>query len=41
MWQDTLEAWILKEAGIDFKPEQHQQGLQAVSQQCANIAKKR
>jgi hypothetical protein len=31
MWHDKLEAWILKEAGIDFTPEQNQQGLQAVS----------
>ncbi len=31
-WHDKLEAWILKEARIDFKPEQNQQGLQAVSQ---------
>lgn len=32
MWHDKLEAWILKEARIDFKPEQNQQGLQAVTQ---------
>jgi integrase len=31
MWHDKLEAWILKEARIDFQPEQNQQGLQAVS----------
>lgn len=30
MWHDKLEAWILKEACIDFTPEQNQQGLQAV-----------
>ncbi|MGG1943694.1 hypothetical protein AB1286_02655 [Trinickia sp. NRRL B-1857] len=41
MWHDKLEAWILKEAGIGFRPEQNQQGQQAVSQQSANIAKKR
>jgi len=31
-WHDKIEVWMLKEAGIDFKSEQHQQGLQAVSQ---------
>ena len=41
MWHDTLEAWILKGARIDFKPERNHQGLQAVRQQCENIAKKR
>ncbi|MEX3957340.1 hypothetical protein AB4Y31_15200 [Trinickia sp. EG282A] len=43
MWHDKLEAWILNEAGSDFKPEQNrsQPGPQAVSQQSANIAKKR
>lgn len=29
MWHDKLEAWILKEAGIDFKPEQARQGFRA------------
>ncbi|SAL76523.1 preprotein translocase [Caballeronia choica] len=29
-WADKLEAWILAEAGIDFKPEQATPGLHAV-----------
>ena len=31
-WHDRIEAWILKEAGIDFKPEQAKRGLHAVTQ---------
>ncbi|MGF6608819.1 integrase [Paraburkholderia sp. WSM4175] len=27
-WHDTIEAWILEEADIDFKPEQSQRGPQ-------------
>lgn len=30
MWHDKIEAWMLEQAGIDFKPEQVAQGLQAV-----------
>ncbi|MBC8740607.1 integrase family protein [Paraburkholderia sp. UCT31] len=29
-WHDRLEAWILEQGGIDFKPEQAEQGLHAV-----------
>jgi integrase len=30
-WHDKLEAWILKEAGIEFKPDEARPGLQAVN----------
>ena len=32
MWHDRIEAWMLEQAGIDFKPEQAKPGLHAVSQ---------
>ncbi|MBC8748538.1 MULTISPECIES: tyrosine-type recombinase/integrase [Paraburkholderia] len=32
VWHNRIEAWVLEQAGIDFKPEQSQQGLHAVSQ---------
>ncbi|ARL08084.1 tyrosine-type recombinase/integrase [Burkholderia pseudomallei] len=32
MWHDRIEAWMLEEADIDFKPEQAQQGLRAINQ---------
>jgi hypothetical protein len=41
MRHDRTEAWMLEQAGIDFKPEQAIPGLQAVGQKPADIAKKR
>lgn len=32
MWHNRIEAWMLEQAGIGFRPEQDQQGLHAVSQ---------
>jgi integrase len=31
MWHDKIEAWMLEQAGIDFKPEQAKPGLRAVN----------
>jgi len=30
-WHDKIEAWVLEQAGIDFKPEQAKPGLKAVT----------
>ncbi|NLP64215.1 tyrosine-type recombinase/integrase [Paraburkholderia sacchari] len=31
MWHDKIEAWMLEQARIDFRPEQTEQGLRAVT----------
>ncbi|MGF6813616.1 integrase [Paraburkholderia atlantica] len=30
VWHTKIEAWMLEQAGIDFKPEDEKQGLRAV-----------